>query len=278
MKNYLHEMYDLNDARVISLLDELPLWSAPFGMRLLDMVHLKKNIRALDVGFGTGFPLIELAERLGKTCEVVGIDPCISTYDRINAKIKMFGLTNVTLDNHNAERMQFENESFDLIVSNNGINNVTNPDKALYECYRVAKHGAQFVMTVNLPDTMKEFYSAFKDALTDLGLHEEIKKLDAHIFEKRKPLDVTEKMITDSGFKIDRKIEDEFYMRFSDCTTFFNHHVIKMAFRDSWKKILKEYDIENVFDLIETKLNAVAEKNGELRLTIPFVCIDCRKE
>lgn len=278
MKNYLYEMYDLNDARVISLLDELPLWSAPFGMRLLETVRLKKNIRALDIGFGTGFPLIELAERLGKSCEVVGIDPWTSTYERVESKIKMFGLTNVTLVNHNAEQMQFENASFDLIVSNNGINNVTHADRALSECYRIAKQGAQFVITVNLPETMKEFYTPLKQVLTELGLVAEIRKLEAHISEKRKSLEVTLKMITDAGFIIERKIEDAFFMHFTDCTAFFDHHVIKLAFRDSWKKILHQDDLEKVFDLIEIRLNAAAEKEGEIRLTIPFVCIDCRKE
>jgi arsenite methyltransferase len=55
--------------------DELPLWSAPFGIKLLEEVPLRKNIRALDIGFGTGFPLLELAQQLGASSVVYGIDP-----------------------------------------------------------------------------------------------------------------------------------------------------------------------------------------------------------
>ncbi len=48
---------DLDSPENIGVFDELPFWSAPFGIRLFEQIHLKKNIRALDIGFGAGFPL-----------------------------------------------------------------------------------------------------------------------------------------------------------------------------------------------------------------------------
>ena len=56
---------DFNSPQVIAAYDELPLWSAMFGLLLLEEVPLANVTNALDVGCGTGFPLIELAERLG---------------------------------------------------------------------------------------------------------------------------------------------------------------------------------------------------------------------
>ena len=41
--------------------DDLPLWSAPFGLTLLDTVRMKKHINVLDLGSGSGFPMLELA-------------------------------------------------------------------------------------------------------------------------------------------------------------------------------------------------------------------------
>ena len=55
---------------LLSAQDDLPLWSAPFGLMLLDHIHLKPKIEALDVGFGSGFPLLELAQRLGDSSTV----------------------------------------------------------------------------------------------------------------------------------------------------------------------------------------------------------------
>ncbi len=51
--------------RPLCFLIALAAWSAPFGLRLLDVVPLDPAATVLDVGCGTGFPLLELAHRLG---------------------------------------------------------------------------------------------------------------------------------------------------------------------------------------------------------------------
>ena len=66
---------DFSSARVIAAYDELPLWSAMFGLLLLEEVPLARVKVALDIGCATGFPLIELAERLGSGTHVHGLDP-----------------------------------------------------------------------------------------------------------------------------------------------------------------------------------------------------------
>ena len=62
MNKYIPSDYDQDE--FIKVFDELPLWSAPFGLKLLDFIRYKKGITALDIGFGSGFPLIEIARRL----------------------------------------------------------------------------------------------------------------------------------------------------------------------------------------------------------------------
>lgn len=64
---------DLNAATVVDAYDELPLWSALFGALLLRHVPLRPARVALDIGCGTGFPLLELALRLGPTAHVYAI-------------------------------------------------------------------------------------------------------------------------------------------------------------------------------------------------------------
>lgn len=43
--------------------DELPFWSAPFGISLLETVRLRPGMNVLDIGSGSGFPMLELADR-----------------------------------------------------------------------------------------------------------------------------------------------------------------------------------------------------------------------
>ena len=90
--------FDLNDKDTVSIIDELPLWSAPFGLKLLDAIKLRPNITALDIGFGLGFPLLEVAQRLGNSSKVYGIDPWKAAIERTQTKINILGLTNIELD------------------------------------------------------------------------------------------------------------------------------------------------------------------------------------
>lgn len=54
------ESIDYQTPEFGDLYDELPLWSAPFGLMLLDQVTLRPAMTILDVGAGTGFMTIEL--------------------------------------------------------------------------------------------------------------------------------------------------------------------------------------------------------------------------
>ncbi len=70
-----------------------PLGRLLLGSRLFEQIHLKKNITALDIGFGAGFPLTELAMRLGKSCTVYGIDPWEAAIVRTEEKLRHYGIT-----------------------------------------------------------------------------------------------------------------------------------------------------------------------------------------
>lgn len=277
MQEYLTQEFGLNDPSMVSVIDELPLWSAPFGLLLLDTVKLRSHIHALDVGCGTGFPLVELAQRLGMSCQVYGLDPWAQAADRIRLKVSTLGVRNVDVIMGMGEEMPFEDDFFDLIVSNNGINNVEDPGKVLMECSRTSRPGAQMVITVNLPETMQEFYTVYEGVLKELCTESEVDAMHEHVYSKRKPLQETEELIRKAGFEIVKATEDAFTWRFVDGTAMLNHAVIRFAFMEPWKNILTADDVEHVFEVLEDRLNVHSEEKGELRLTIPHVCIDCQK-
>lgn len=277
MHQWLKSKYDLSNPELVSVIDDLPLWSAPFGLKLLEMVKLKHNINVLDIGSGSGFPVIELSQRLGDTCKVYGIDPWSEAVERCRLKIKNWNITNLEIIEGQAEQLLFDDNYFDLIVSNNGINNVEDDKLALKELNRVAKTGAQFVFTFNLPDTMIEFYNTLKKVLKDYNKGKEAEKLEKHIFAKRKPLNYTKDSLESNNFKINNIHEDIFYLRYSDGTTMLNHFTIKLSFLESWTGLLQSQDVNPIFALVEKKLNDLAHEQGELRLTIPWVCIDAEK-
>lgn len=132
-------------------------------------------------------------------------------------------------------------------------------------------------MTMNLPDTMREFYDTYRNVLKELGRTGEIARIEEHIYSKRKPLGETETRLMNAGFAVSNIKKDAFTMRFTDGTAMLNHFLIRLAFLRPWKDILAKSDTEAVFTLIEERLNALSRERGGLMLTIPYVCIDCRK-
>ena len=277
MTQYLRAQYNLNDPACISIIDDLPFWSAPFGIKLLDKVRYKKNVRALDIGFGFGFPLMELAMRLGPSSKVYGIDPGKAGMERTRIKLKYADVQNVELIEGIAEAMPFENIFFDLIVSNNGLNNVQDLTKVLSECNRVSKMTAQLVFTFNTNRTFIELYDVFREVLKEQGLRECEEKIDAHIYSKRKPLSEFKNVLGAAGFLIRAIDEDEFTYRFSDGTSMFNHLFMKLAFMEAWKEIVPSNLQDEIFKQIEDRLNRKAERNQGFAMRVPFVTMDCEK-
>ncbi len=272
MKKYLADPIDFKG--LAKMYDELPLWSAPFGVKLLDFIKYRPGLTVLDIGFGTGFPLTEVAMRLDANSAVYGIDPWEEAHVTVKTKLKCYNISNVRLIKGYAESIPLENKSVDLIVSNNGVNNVKDLEKVFSECARVIKPGGQFVFTMNLDKSMIEFYSVFGQVLSELGLVDELDAMKKHIYEKRKPLDEILNGITNHGFHIKDMEHDQFNYRFANGTAMLNHYFIRLAFMESWIKLLPADQVEPVFGKVENLLNERTVLLGEMTLSIPFVTIN----
>ena len=177
-----------------------------------------------------------------------------------------------------AEHLPFSDGSIDLIVSNNGISNTQDPHQVFAECYRVSRPATQLVMTYNLPETMKEFYRIFEETLRELSIAGRIGEMKKHIHAKRMPLDEMKGLIAGSGFRVMNVILDSFTLRYTDGTTMLTHSLIRNGFREPWQDILAEEDRSRFLTKLEANLNKYSQRHGELKLTIPFACIDCVKE
>jgi arsenite methyltransferase len=276
MKKYLNNDFDFG--KYIDVADESPIWSASFGLKLLDYVDYKTNISAIDIGFGTGFPLTEIALRLGDSSIVYGIDPWKDAIERVNKKVDYYGITNIRIIEGVAESIPLDNDSIDLITSNNGINNVSDIDKVLSECSRIIKQGGQFVQTMNMDLSMFEFYGQLEQVLSDLHMDKEIDLMRQHISHKRPPIDKMISMIQKHGFIIKDLEHDQFNYKFANGTAMLNHYFIRLAFMYSWIKLLPPDKVEQIFDTAELRLNEQSRILGGVKLSIPYVMINSIKQ
>lgn len=258
------------------LYDELPLWSAPFGLLLLDRIPLKSGITILDVGSGTGFLTLELAQRCGPESKVIAVDPWKSGMSRLRNKLAERDVANVELIEQDAAAMRLPNDSIDVIVSNLGINNFEDADAVLRACFRVAKPSAKLFLTTNLVGHMSEFYDVYRATLIELGQIGRLVALDAHI-NHRGTVDSVSRTVRDAGFEVLHIDTQSFRMRFANGSSLLRHYFIRLGFVQGWKSVAAPDSVEATFEALERNLNTVAAERGELALTIPMACIEAFK-
>jgi ubiquinone/menaquinone biosynthesis C-methylase UbiE len=257
---------DFDSPEVVDTYDEAPLWSAMFGLLMLEHVPMSGVRTALDVGCGTGFPLIEIADRLGPSAHVHGIDPWAPALQRARLKVANRKTPNVTIHEGSANAMPFPDSTFDLIVSNLGINNFDDRAGAMRECRRVAKPDAAIALTTNLRGHMREFYEVFESVLDG----EDVERLRDHIAHRATVASVRE-LLESSGFRVTRVVEREGVMRFASGTALLTHYFIRLGFLDAWKQVVAGREQE-VFARLRDRL----DEAGELRLTIPMAYVEGR--
>jgi len=277
MKNYLNKKIDYLQPDITNTCDELPLWSSPFGLLLLDNFPIGEYSNYLDIGCGTGFPLLEIAQRLGNNCHSVGIDPWSEAVKRTKTKIDTLQLENISIIESDASSMSFPTDHFDLITSNLGINNFENPDKVLFECHRVLKTTGSLCLTTNLTGTFSEFYEVYNETLNEPGFEKYLPQLIEHV-NHRGTEESVRKLLDMNGFNIKNEVTSIYKMRFLNGTTFLNHSYIMLGFINSWINMVEETDKQPFFDTFERNLNIVSKSKGELKLTIPMLYLECTKK
>lgn len=275
MPNYFSYKFE-DSLDFIETFDEMPLWSAAFGLLLFKHLTLRPNLTVLDIGSGAGFPLMELAGRLGESCKLYGIDPWANANHRARKKIENYQLSNVEIIESGAEKIPFADDTIDLIVSNLGINNFEQPAIVFQECARVLKPKGKLVLTTNLNGHWKEFYTIFENTLTALNKTDLLAKLIEHQ-EHRGNVASISALFAENGFTVSRYYEESFEMRFLDGTAFLNHYFVKLGWLSSWKALLPESDFVEIFTLLEQNLNHFAKEAGVLILTVPMLFMEGEK-
>lgn len=274
-EEWAEDAIDFGDPGVVAAYDELPLWSAPFGMLLLERVPMRSGMTVLDVGCGTGFPLLELAQRLGPSSTVHGIDPWRPAMERARQKMRQYGVSNVHLVEGDAAALPFEDGRFDLVVSNLGINNFADPDTVLRECLRIAKPGARLVTTSNWRGHMDEFYRVFADVLRELA-PDALPALQAHVDHRATPEGLSQRLER-AGWRVETVTNREFRMRFSGGGALLSHYFIRLGFAPGWREVVPAERRGAVRARLVAALDDVAEREGELALTVPYGCVEGEK-
>jgi len=241
--------------------DETSFWAARFGALLFDSLELQPVRDGLDVGCGTGFPLIELAQVHGRSSRWVGVDVWADAIRRAQKKIEMLRLPNVTVEEADAASLPFDDAAFDLITSNLGINNFDDPPRVMRECARVARRGARIALTTNRTGHMTEMYDVLREMSPEQK--DAIDQQEQH----RGTLQSLAALLHDAGFDVARHVQRELTLSFVDGSAMLRHSLVKW-FLDGWRGAIGSD--RDLWQRIEQRLN----DRGPVRFTVPMLYIE----
>jgi SAM-dependent methyltransferase len=132
----------------------------------LCVAHAKGN-KILDVGIGTGRGSLPLA-RQGR--EVTGIDSSQAMLDETR---RLAGDTPITLQLGDVERLAFQDEEFDTLLSLNVVVHFPHWRKLLPEWKRVVRPGGRIVFDVH---SLDNYRCAYGEGVTEHGLLQQVEK------------------------------------------------------------------------------------------------------
>jgi ubiquinone/menaquinone biosynthesis C-methylase UbiE len=109
------------------------------GLKFLD---IQKGDVVLEIGFGTGFTLVDLAKAVGETGRVYGVDVTLEMIQLAKERLKRERVAiNVELSEADARNMPYEDNMFDAVYMSGVLELFDTPDipKVLEEIKRVLK-------------------------------------------------------------------------------------------------------------------------------------------
>lgn len=109
-------------------------------------LKLKESDHVLDVGCGTGDDAPEIAQLVGNSGLVVGIDSSDAMITDARKRVEGLELP-VEFTVGDAHWLEFEDNTFDACRSDRVFQHIDDPRKALVEIVRVSRHGGRIAIT-----------------------------------------------------------------------------------------------------------------------------------
>lgn len=120
----------------------------------MNMMNVQKGASALDVCCGTADWTLALAEAVGDTGSVKGLDFSKNMLSVGQKKVDSSKYSNIELFHGNAMELPFEDNQFDYVTIGFGLRNVPDYLTVLKEMLRVVKPGGQIVCMETSHPTM----------------------------------------------------------------------------------------------------------------------------
>lgn len=140
------------------LSDSAPYWEkhgvvirdmlAPVTRALLDGAEVRPGDTVLDVATGHGDPALSIADEVGPSGQVIGIDPAAKLIEGARRAASQMGIKNIQFEIAGADALPFPAETFDAEISRFGVMFFPSPVDGVREMLRVLKPGKKLAFAV----------------------------------------------------------------------------------------------------------------------------------
>jgi demethylmenaquinone methyltransferase/2-methoxy-6-polyprenyl-1,4-benzoquinol methylase len=141
--------------------------------KTMELMNVQEGSKALDICCGTADWTIALAEKVGPSGKVVGLDFSKNMLSVGRQKVNELKLTQIELVHGNAMSLPFEDNSFDYVTIGFGLRNVPDYMQVLKEMHRVVKPGGKAVCLETsqpeLPVIKQLYYVYFRHVMPLFG-------------------------------------------------------------------------------------------------------------
>ncbi len=101
----------------------------------------------VDLGSGRGTDVLRMAESVGETGFVYGIDISDGMLDKARKNAEKFNVKNVSFVQSDLEKIELQDKVADLVISNCTINHASDKQAVWNEVFRILKSGGRFVVS-----------------------------------------------------------------------------------------------------------------------------------
>jgi len=111
------------------------------------LASLRVGEKVIDLGSGSGLDTFVAGLEVGTTGKVVGVDMTTGQLDKAESLRRDAGFSNVEYVQAHIDALPFEDESFDVVISNGVINLAADKASVFAEAARVLKPGGRLALS-----------------------------------------------------------------------------------------------------------------------------------